>query len=212
MKRRETIVKPNAEKLLKILNSNKGAVKMELKALSLEDMEPIRQWRNSQLEILRTSYPLTQEMQEQFYHDVVCNRYANARFWGIVDTIEELSNMRGQKVLIGMAGIENIQWENKIGEISLILNPKQSNNADLRKALVLILDKGFNCLNLENLHTEVYSCNLNREFWLQRASEYLGYTCKLPNRKYWQGNYCESMYINFNKELYQSSLGGYYKV
>ncbi|MFX1570631.1 MAG: GNAT family N-acetyltransferase [Promethearchaeota archaeon] len=175
---------------------------MELKALSLSDMELIQHWRNEQLEILRTSFPLTKEMQEQFYHEVISNRQTNARFWGIWIQKEYKSSNTIVDILIGMVGIENIQWENRLGEISLILNPEYNNQENLQQALHLILEQGFNYLNLDNIFTEVYPTNKLYAEWYELSKEFSGDIVILPNRKYWKGNYYNSRYINFNKERY----------
>lgn len=163
---------------------------MKFKELSLEDIEQVRQWRNQQLSMLRTSFPLTKEMQADFYHNVVCNRQANSRYWGI-----------WEDDFIGMAGIENIQWENRLGEISLILDPEYQDRAE--QALRLILNEGFNDLNLENIYTEVYCCSPHFDFWM--TNELNADKVVLPKRKYWDGTYYDSLYINFNKEQYHEN-------
>lgn len=175
---------------------------MELKALTLSDMEPIRQWRNEQLEMLRTSFPLTQEMQEQFYHEVISNRNANARFWGIWIQKEYKHLNTIVDILIGMVGIENIQWENRLGEISLILDTEYINEQMLETSLKLILEQGFNYLNLDNIFTEVYPTNKMYNEWMDFAKDFKADIMILPNRKYWEGKYYNSRYINFNKERY----------
>lgn len=183
---------------------------MKCKALSLSDIEKARQWRNEQPEILRTSFPLTAEMQEQFYRDVVCNRQANARFWGIwIPTQIEVYELYSEKrmvdieVLIGMAGLENIQWENRLAEISLILNP---DHADcMGEALRQLLHEGFNNLNMENIYTEVYEFSPYLDFWLSYNPDFTPCFIRLPNRKYYRGRYYDSFYINFNKERYNEN-------
>lgn len=181
---------------------------MILKAISLSDLEKVREWRNKQISMLRTPFPLTSEQQSEFYKNVICNRQSNGRFWGIYlkdfptkfSTTEYITPIE----FIGMTGIENIQWENRLGEISLLLNPKHSTNENLYKALTQILYKGFMCLNLENIYTEVYECSPFKDFWLNYIN-----TCGinntvniLPNRKYCIGRYWNSFYINFNKGAY----------
>jgi len=178
---------------------------MKLKALSLKDLEQVRQWRNLRLEMLRTPFPLTEEQQAKFYSEVICNRQSNARYWGIwpskkrttyPDTFEYC-----QSVLIGMAGLENIQWENRLCEISLLLTPGAMDEYGT-KSLSLLLHEGFMNMNLENIFTEVYECNPHLNFWINMAGEYNTCFVRLPNRKYYNGEYWPSYYINFNKEDY----------
>lgn len=188
---------------------------MKFKALSLPVVEQVRQWRNSQPDILRTPFPLTKEQQEQFYRDVVCNRQANARFWGIwIPTQIEAYDVYSEKktvdieVLIGMAGLENIQWENRLAEISLILSPEHADHtacACMAEALQMLLHEGFNNLNLENIYTEVYECSHIHRFWVESANRYNAKLVILPNRKYYNGKYHDSYYINFSKERYHEN-------
>lgn len=185
---------------------------MKLVPLTISYMEQIRQWRNECLESLRTPFPLTQEMQIKFYHDVICNRNANSRYWAIVleeETTHGKFNLETSKFipvrynnLIGMCGIENIEWENRIGEISLILDPKLHNKGYGKEALKLLLDKGFNFLNLDNIYGECYYCNNAIHFWLKMTGKFKGQNAVLSNKKYWEGKYWDSLYFNFNKEKY----------
>jgi len=168
---------------------------MKLKALSLLDVEHVRRWRNSQIEMLRTSFPLTTEMQADFYKNVVSNRQSNARYWGI----------REKDILIGMAGLENIQWENRLGEISLLLTPGAMDEHGT-KSLSLLLHEGFMNMNLENIFTEVYECSPHLQFWMNIVVKYDTCFARLPNRKYYNGEYWSSFYINFNKEDYLENI------
>lgn len=181
---------------------------MKLKALSLSDLEQVRLWRNEQIEMLRTPFLLTREQQAVFYRDVVCNRRANARYWGIWDKREvgcwadehDITPIR-EEMFIGMCGIENIQWENRLGEISLLLNG--ADTSAFKQSVCLVLQQGFMNLNLDSIYTEVYDCSPNIEFWLALFKEYkkekFSYPV-LPNRKYFDGQYFDSLYLNFTKE------------
>ena len=169
---------------------------MKLKCLSLFEFDTIRIWRNEQIGMLRTSFPLTKEMQDDFYEKVICDRNSNSRFWGLWN----------KEKFLGMCGIENIQWENRLGEISLLLNPEIITDENLQKSLELVLHEGFNKLNLENIFTEVYECSHIHRFWIESANKYNAKLVVLPNRKYWNGKYYDSEYINFNKERYNESI------
>jgi len=162
---------------------------LELRPLSLDDVLRANAWRNKQLAMLRTSRPLTTEQQMEFYQRVVCDRSASARFWGVWCGVE----------FIGLVGIENIQWENRIGEISLITDLPQHQEGALR----LILNAGFNSLNLRNLYTEVYDCSPRQKFWFDQFNNYNGATlARLPERKFYNGYYYDGQYINFNREAF----------
>lgn len=169
---------------------------MELKCLSLCDAQKVRKWRNKQSGILRTSFPLTEEMQEDFYKNVVCNRQSNARYWGVWFGAE----------FIGMCGLENIQWENRLAEISSLLNPEYPLSKYGEEVLKVLLHEGFMNMNLENIYTEIYNCHPESFSWHNIAEEYDCYISILPNRKYYNGNYYDSSYINFNKEKFNENI------
>lgn len=190
---------------------------MQLKTLSLSDVEQVRLWRNEQNYLLRTPFLLTAGQQAQFYSDVVCNRQANARFWGIWCEISEKTNLYTDESLkpymiiesdvknlklIGMCGLENVQWENRLAEISLLLNPELSMEEYGSEALGLVLEQAFHFLNLENVFTEVYNCSSYIPFWLGMMKKYAADHVILPDRKFYNGDYHDSHYINFNKGAY----------
>lgn len=227
---------------------------MKLKCLTLSNLEQVRQWRNKQLESLRTPFLLTKEHQEKFYHDVICNRQANARFWGIWEAVnkdvkyedyitsngavsfarkdlpgypvienndgrfgygtEELKKavdkLKKQDVFIGMCGLESISWENRLAEVSLLLNPDYPMDKYGKEALHLLLHEGFMNMSLENIYTETYYCNPNLLFW-EAMNIKFNPTIKgesdmivLPNRKYHNGKYWNSLYINISKGAFMT--------
>ena len=173
---------------------------MKLQVLSMEDCEQVRLWRNQCLEALRTPYPLTKEQQEDFYRNTVCKpKTAMARFWGVTvpvsrdgDTID---------MLIGMAGIENIENENRRGEISIIINPEWQHAGFGKESVDMLLEKGFEELNLENIYGECYTCNKALKFWEKYTAQFSD--CNLiimPNTKYMSGTYYHSVLFNISKE------------
>ncbi|HUX61122.1 MAG TPA: GNAT family N-acetyltransferase [Ignavibacteriaceae bacterium] len=190
---------------------------MKLKVLSLSDCEQVRQWRNEQLDSLRTSFILTLEQQVRFYNEIICNRQANARYWGIWEEVKTKATEccmdddvvrfgREKEIevfkLIGMCGLENIQLENRNAEISLIFNPEYPMDKYGEEALILLLHEGFLNINLENICAEIYLCNPYYEFWMEQVYKYKCKTATLPKRKYLNGKYYDGVYINFNKGAY----------
>jgi RimJ/RimL family protein N-acetyltransferase len=163
---------------------------MEFRVLDREDLEMVRRWRNQCLEALRTPYALTEEQQQRFYDDVICNRNARARFWGVYADGE----------FIGMAGLENIEWENRCGEISIILDPNYHSKGYGKQAVEMLLIMGFNYLGLETIYGECYGCNPVRGFWENIIDKYGGDTARLPNRKFWKGELWDALYFSFDRE------------
>lgn len=165
---------------------------MTLKELTREDCEHAREWRNQCLETLRTPYALTKEMQSEFYDNVICNRNSPDRYWGVHDEND---------VLIGLGGVNNIQFENSIGEISLILDPEKRGNGLGTSAVEELLDKAFSYLGLKTVCGECYECNMSGvDFWKKIADRYNGMKTSLPNRKFWKGGYYPSLYFSIDRE------------
>jgi RimJ/RimL family protein N-acetyltransferase len=171
---------------------------MKLKVLSAADCEQVRLWRNDCLQALRTPYPLTKEQQEEFYHNVVCNRNANSLYRGVTTEI----NVDGETedMLIGMVGLENIERQNSRAEISIMIKPEYRAAGFGEQALAELLTWGFNTENLQNIYGECYLSNMAVDFWHRMVEKYHGYETAFPNTKYYRGVYWDSRLFNFNKE------------
>lgn len=79
-----------------------------------EDMLPIMHWRNEQIDILRQKEPLTPEMQDVYYTNVVSTLFEEQYPGQLLFSFLENS------VLIGYGGLVHIDWESKNAEISFI--------------------------------------------------------------------------------------------
>lgn len=164
---------------------------MKLSPLTKENCEEARQWRNENIAAWRTPFLLTEEMQEDFYRDVVCNRNPPHRYWAIWD--EESTNQ-----LVGMGGVTNIQWENQLTEISLVIRPSFQGMGHGQKAVELLLDQAFNYLGLQTVFGECYYTTDAVDFWQGIAEKYNGFTTNLPDRKYWDGEFYSSLYFSID--------------
>ena len=164
---------------------------MKLKPPAIYECQEVREWRNQAMSSLRTSFPLTEEMQDDFFIETVCNRNAPHRYFSIVD---------GRLVAFG--GITNIEWENGIGEISLIVNPELHRNGIGSDAVKLLLDYAFNTLNLNTVYGECYLCSDAHLFWRSITHQYNAFIALLPARKYWDGQYFDSLYFSVGKDGY----------
>jgi len=167
---------------------------MKLEALTLEQCERVRIWRNAEMEVWRTPFMLTEEMQADFYHDRVYDRNSEHRYWAICTGT-------GIHKFLGMGGITYISWENRIGEITLIIDPEKRKDGLGEKAVDLLLDQAFNHLNLKTVFGECYGANEKGcSFWQSITVKYNGFTTALPNRKYWKGVYENSLYFSIDKD------------
>lgn len=173
---------------------------MILRPLSLADMEPIRRWRNEVPESLRTPFPLTREQQEDWYRTVICDRRGTTRYWGVWDDEGNKTELppRFPVGLLGYGGIENIQWSNRLGEISILIAPEYRGKGYGEQAVSEFLHRAFRQLNLANVWGECYTCSRAVSFWKRMIEMRGAYSCQLPARKYWEGQYWPSLYFNFS--------------
>ena len=163
---------------------------MKLIPLTLHDAQTARHWRNGCREALRTPFLLTEKQQEEFYNSLSGN--ARVRYWGI-----EINGEMG-----GMGGLTGIEWENRIAEISLIIDPVLRGKGYGTKAAELILHEGFGNMNLANIYGECYECNEAIRFWRKVCLKYGAYTTLLPFRKFWDGRYYDSLYFSIRGDTF----------
>jgi RimJ/RimL family protein N-acetyltransferase len=179
---------------------------MKLKELSRLDVEQVRRWRNECLETLRTPFLLTEDMQQRFYEDTISSRNARARYWGIFEHKHEEYPKNDltcdYDILLGMIGLENIEWENRRAEISIILNPEYRGKGYGEQAVDLLLEQGFFFMNLEIIWGECYTCNPALQFWKKIAKKYMARCADVPFTKFWKSQYYDSFYFAFLKEDY----------
>ena len=86
--------------------------------LRYEDRFSIMKWRNEQIYHLRQVRPLTKEDQQRYFDNVVSKLYDNPK----PDQI--LFSYLGKDVCIGYGGLVHINWIDRNGEISFIMDTK----------------------------------------------------------------------------------------
>ena len=156
---------------------------LELRPPTREDVEQVRRWRNEVMEGLRTPYPLTAEMQGDFYTKVICERNPVHRYWSIYDD-----------KLVGFGGLTNIEWENGLAEISLIVGRRGQGYG--ARSVQLLLDQGFGNMGLNTIYGECYDCNPAVEFWQKITDRHGGYYTMIPRRKLWQGQLYDALHFS----------------
>jgi RimJ/RimL family protein N-acetyltransferase len=152
---------------------------MTLTPVTLSHLIDALEWRNEHPENLRTSTHLTPESQQQFYTALYAPG-STARMWLVRDDTE----------FIAIVGIVNIQWVNRIGELSLLMF-----DADMgcgAEVLEAVLDQAFNVLNLHTVYGECYHCHSQYARWAKIMKDRGAYAVELPNRKFWQGRYWDA--------------------
>lgn len=120
-----------------------------------EDLLSIMHWRNSQLDVLRQSEPLTPEQQERYFQSVIAPSYTEMQPRQIL-----FSYLQGQ-TLIGYGGLVHIAWEHKRAEVSFLAAPERASDPqvyaeDFSRYLVLLKQAAFHHLGFMRLHGETY--------------------------------------------------------
>lgn len=164
---------------------------MKLTAPTREDVEQVRRWRNEYSQSLRTQFLLTEEMQQDFYENVICNRDSKHRYFSVVD----------RDILVGFGGITNIQWENGTGEMSLIIDHNLTGNGYGTTAFDLLLSYAFGDLRLETVTGEAYQ-GCKEKFCRKMVDKYSGYSTILPKRKYYNGDFRYSFWYSIDRRYY----------
>lgn len=97
---------------------SKSTPKFDYVTIRHQDMPLIKEWRNSQIRILRQKIPLTDADQERYWTEVIApflkDPFPNQLLYSIL--------LDGQ--CIGYGGLVHIDWEAKRGEVSFLLDPK----------------------------------------------------------------------------------------
>lgn len=120
------------------------------------DIEPIRQWRNAQMDVLRQDRPIS-------YGDQLA--YFAQNIWPEMDTAQPrqiLLSFRRGKELLGYGGLVHIAWPHRRAEISVLMRPDLASDRAaydplLGAFLLLIRDVGFNQIGLHRLYLETYA-------------------------------------------------------
>ncbi len=126
-----------------------------LQALQRDQLELIRQWRNSQRHILRQRTPISVEQQRAYYNDTIAPRFDLSQ----PDLI--LLSFSLDDVYCGYAGLTNIDWEARRSEISFLADPQRVVDAELYErdfsaCLHLLKEIAFSDLGLERLFAETF--------------------------------------------------------
>jgi hypothetical protein len=119
------------------------------------DMMQVRIWRNEQTKILRQNELISEEKQTIYYKNHIVPTF-DADFPSQI-----IFSYFKQNILIGYGGLVHFNWVDKRAEISFLLDTKFVSNIEIhdlffQNYLYLIQQVGFEDLELNRLHTEVY--------------------------------------------------------
>lgn len=131
-----------------------------------EDIEVIRNWRNSQMTVLRQSSPIEYNQQIEYYSTVIWPSMSKDKPDNILFTFF-LNNKR-----IGYGGLVHLSWQDKRAELSFLLdsdltgNDKEYGN-HFTSFIQLMLTVAFEQLNFHRLFTETYATRVNHISFLE---------------------------------------------
>lgn len=70
-------------------------------------------------------------------------------------------NEDGSEKLIGNCGLHNIDWKNRVGEVGIVIGEKEYQNKGFgTEAMEILLEYGFNTVNLNRIELYTYSFNI----------------------------------------------------
>lgn len=165
-----------------------------LRALTPEDVEQVRVWREATPSLFRTRAPLTPAMQQDFYRDTLSDRRARDRYWAVHEAAITTE-------LVGQVGLTGIEWENGLAEISLIVAPTERQQGAGAQIVRLILREAFDRMRLKTVWGECYGNNATGlAFWAAQLTRYGGSSVLWPRRHWWDGQLFDSLLFQFDAQ------------
>ena len=127
----------------------------QLVPIRYKDREPIRTWRNAQLEVLRQAEPLTTEQQEAYFQRVVLPLFEQEQPGQL------LFSLLYKNELIAYGGLVHLSWPDGRAEVSFLVDPTRAADPatyrqDFRAHLRLLGQVAFEGLKFNRLFTETY--------------------------------------------------------
>ncbi|WP_310391672.1 GNAT family protein [Hymenobacter sp.] len=127
----------------------------QLVPIRYDDREPIRAWRNAQLEVLRQAEPLTAAQQDAYFQRVVLPLFAQEH------PDQLLFSLLHHGELVAYGGLVHISWPDRRAEVSFLADPARAAEAATYRAdfltyLRLLGRVAFEDLRLRRLVTETY--------------------------------------------------------
>lgn len=122
--------------------------------IRIDDLQLIRKWRNEQIKFLRQENLLTEEDQKLYFENVIQPSFTQSNPDIILFSFIENSK------LIGYGGFVNINWNDKISEISFLIETNRSRSPkyddDFTSFLHLLKIIACDELKFKELYAETY--------------------------------------------------------
>ncbi len=131
-----------------------AAGRYALRPLRWDDREPIRQWRNDQIDVLRQAGPCPPRTR------TATTSTSSRRRWTRSGHRQVLVAMTEDDALVGYGGVVHLSWSDRRGEVSFLTDTARLDEAtfaaDWRAYLDLLLPLARDVLRLHKLTTETY--------------------------------------------------------
>jgi|TARA_X000001036_G_C20642742_1_gene791813 hypothetical protein len=124
---------------------------VSLRALEKEDLEILKEWRNSKhvRKSTREYKLLNMINQKNWFESIHQLNPPREIMFGILNK---------RKKLIGVTGLTYIDWKNRNSEISIYFSTNNwQTKSEAKEVINLILEYGFEELNLHRLYVEIFS-------------------------------------------------------
>lgn len=125
-----------------------------IRPITWEDREPIRQWRNEQIDVLRQARPLSTADQDRYYRAVIRPQFEQENPAQILWGFEEDGS------LIGYGGLVHIAWSDRRGEVSFLTETSRVSTSlaeDWTAFLGLLVPLARERLRFHKLTTETFA-------------------------------------------------------
>ena len=127
-----------------------------LSCVQAQHTEPIRLWRNAQMDVLRQAAPISAEQQQRYFAQHIWPTLA------LPQPANVLLALHHQGQLIGYGGLVHIAWEHRRAEVSFLLDDARTHDAagyaaDFSAFLNLLATVAFDDLGFRRLFTETYA-------------------------------------------------------
>ena len=135
-------------------NIERTSGNFRLRPLRWEDREPIRRWRNEQIDVLRQTTPLSAEDQAAYYRTVLAPQFEEREPRQVLWALEEYGN------LIGYGGLVHIAWSDARAEVSFLTDTRRVSEllpSDWAAYLHLLIPIARDSLQLRKLTTETFA-------------------------------------------------------
>ena len=174
-----------------------------LEPISLKEKEllQIAEERNQTLASLRNSEPTPINIDHQ--KKWLASMSESDRYYFIYDT-NYGSGFKEE--FLGYCGLDKISLVNRTAEISLLICENYQKLGYGKKAIKLLLEKGFHDFHLNCIYGECYYSTENWKFWLNCGFVQDGV---LQERKFWKNKFYHAMSFSMTRDIwFKQSMKG----